>query len=545
MPELRRHVAAAVILLSLAVGSQLAFTAVGQEIGPHWSEPTEVSHLSSASSTAYVSLASDGGPDGGAVAWIARDGGTYAVRFGSVSVSDGTPTVADRRTLTTGDAEYASVDVARSGDRTAVVWKEVGESRAYLWVDGTTRVVSANESVRVNHPSVTFVDGTPVVAYQEYYDGEWVGHVVAVPPEGEGDPAHARFGTAVRALSPSIAAADEGAVVGWIDTRNATGHVTSLRFDGESIRFGEERSLGSARTVRTMSGTGQVASVTVDGGDGGPVVLWTDLGIVNVRPLGAGEAGTTTLGDGQNPGFATDDGRWLATMVVTARASGSDIAYSLGTDAGVESGPVSRLPSNAVLSAPVFGDEPAVAWTESGSTNRLLVSAYHANTGGGPVSRLSAAPLRFLFIGVASAVVALVTVPLMPWVVGPLLAGFLLTTRFALDALLGAVARLLGVAGREASVSGLRQRLRTVPSVVPVALFAVVNVGLFVSIAGGQQAVADAVTFASPLGVSAMAAVAAVLVDRLYGVESGWQRAALFAYCQTMAAWATGLPAFM
>jgi hypothetical protein len=547
MPQLRRHVVTVVLLLSLAVGAQLAFTDVGQEIGPHWSDPAALSTLSSGESTGYVGLASDGGADGGAVAWIERDGETHSVRVASVTVAGGEPTIDDGsvRTVATAQTELDGVDVARAGDRVAVVWESVAENRVLLLVDGETRVVSTNESSSVNYPSVAFVDGTPTVAFQEYYNGSWVAHVATVPADGAPD--RVRLGTAVTpgAVSPSIAATDGGAAVGWINTENGSGHVTSFRIDDGGLAPADERSLGPARSVSTMSGTGQLASVTLDEGADGPVVLWTDLGEVNVLQLGGGAAEAVAVGQGKNPDMAASDDQWLATMVVSDRSSGSDIAYALGDGSDPEIGPVSRLPSNAVESAPFYGQGAAAAWTESGGTNELLVSAYRDDGASGPVSRLTAAPTRFLFIGLTAAVVGLVTVPLMPWVVGPLLAGFLLTTRTALDILFGAVARVANLAGRNTSVGGLRRQVREVPPIVPVALFAAVNVALFVHLAGGGRAVADAIAFANPLGVSALGAVAALVVGRLYDVTSGWQMAAVFGYCQTVAAWATALPLFM
>lgn len=553
MVAFSRAVSALGVLLAFVLVVQIAFTGVGQEIGPHWGESTELASTGDVPGAGIPAVAMADGNDSSVVAWIAVEAGTYRVRTAEVRGEAGDLEVSDPRTVATSETPIGSLDAARSGDRVALVWERTEANRVVLAVDGDTRVVSSEASVRTNYPAVTFVDGDPVVAYQEYSSevNGWRG-VVATP--GGGNVSYSRFGKNLSpdAMAPTLTSTATGVVVAWIDSADSRSLARAAPLepaDGGYV-VGESVTVGDARTVRTMSGRGQLAQVQfADAGGSTAWLLWVDLGSVNVARLGPNASsvrGKRTVAAGSNPAIgAAADGRWLTTMVVSDESSGSDVRYVLGGDGAAERGVLSRLPSNALQTATGFGPGPVAAWTESGDGHRLLVSAYRPQAETSVVSRLAASPMRFAFLGVTAIIVGAVTVAMMPWVAGVLLAGFLLTTRFSLDAVSGLVSWVAAKRGRNLSRVAVRKRIQNVHPIVPVTLFVVANVTALVLVLGDTGDAIAGVQFSNPIEISLVAVVVTGVVAWLLEFESAWKIAALFGYVQTVGIWVTAVPVFL
>lgn len=551
MVSLTRLPAAAAVVVAFVLAAQLAFTGIGLEIGPHWSEPEPLDSTTGPTGE-LVDVSATSNADGeGRVAWIVAEAGEYRVRLANTSASDGELRIGDTRTLVRTDQRLANVDVARGTDTTAVVWRRYEADEAMLALEGARSLeptrVSSNDSLRVNDPTTAIVDGTPVVAYRGYNGStsSWEG-VLAVGAE---TPRYQQFGEGIgpQSVSPAVSAGPSGGAVAWVDTDETAAEVAPLtRTDGE-LTVGEPSTVGRSRTLRSMSGTGQLAEVQLSTGASGPVLLWTDLGSVQAVQLadGAPTAEPTALGGGQNPAIGAGDGRWLATTMVRDRASGIDVRYSIATGDGVEHGTLSSLASNAVRADVAFAPEPFVAWVESGGDKRLLVSAYQEEASSGPVTRLTANPFRFGFLGISALALGAVTLPMMPWVAGPLLVGFFLTTRVVLAPASRAASRLTGLVGDERSPMEIRKGVQSLPGWLPALLFAAVDTLALVAILGGSGENIAGVQFAHPFGVSLLALPAAALVGVLFEEESPWKLAALYGFVQTVGLWTTALPAFM
>lgn len=533
MIDARRHALTALVLLSLVVGAQLAFTDVGEEIGPHWSEPAVVTEFSGGG-VSLEGLAAAGDEQGATVAWIEHRSGDDRVRAASFRVRDGAVTVDPPETLASGAADLVDVDVARADGAAAVVWERREANEVYLHADGETRRVSPPEASRVLEPTVALVDGTPVVAWGDYQDGTYTGSLVVM---GESR-TERRFGSAVGGDSPSLSPVGDDVAVGWVDPDEGVAYAGLARAD-EGYAVGDVRELGPARAVSSFAGGGTPGVVDIAGE--GRYYLRSDMGTVSVGRLGPeGPTDERTLGSGQGPRLAADGDNWLATWVVQRRGSGSDVAYA--TPEG-ESLAV-KLPSNSLRAAPVYAPEPAIAWSESGQRQRVLVSAHRADAEGGPLVRLRAAPLRFLFVGVAGIAAGAVTAPLFPWVVVPFLLGFLLTTRLARDALARAAVGLSRATSRGSDRHDVGDRLARIHPVVPVGLYVALNVALLRYWTGGTTLL-PGVYVASPLGLTAGALVATAAVALTWRLRSPWKLSAAFAVCQSAALWATALPSFL
>lgn len=557
MVSLSRLPPAVVVLVAFVLAVQLAFTGIGLEIGPHWSEPETLDTAAGPSAKLVdVEASADVGSasaSDGRIAWITVEAGQYHVRVANVSSENGTLDVGDPRTVVTDDERLASADVAHRNGSTAVVWKRHDDDQVVLAVDdgtGTTdpRVVSTNDSIRVNNPTVALADGTPVVAYQEYAQStsSWRGVVATV----EANVSYSRFGEGIgpESVSPAVTAGPDGAVVAWVDTDEALAKTAPLSRSEGSFAVGEPTVVDSSRTLRSMSGTGQLAEVQLAVGSDGPVLLWTDLGNVRAVELGADATPASepaTLGGGKNPGLGAGEDRWLATTMVSHRASGIDVRYHLARDGGVESGSLSSLPSTAVRADAVFAPDPVVAWSESGSENRLLVSAYEEEADAGPLSRMGANPFRFLFLGITALAIAAVTVPMMPWVVGPLLVGFFVTTRLALGPITTVGQRLAALGGREVTTAEIRKGIQSLPGWQPALVFVVVDTAILVALLGGSGDTIAGVHFAHPIWVSAAAVPAAGALAALFDAESPWKIAGIYGYVQTVGLWLTAVPLFL
>ncbi|MFB6236425.1 MAG: hypothetical protein ABEH81_08485 [Halopenitus sp.] len=583
----------ALVVLSLGVGAQLAYTEVGRELGGDWSEPTELSTLAENDVTDIPAVAAADGPntgtDASVVAWIETDADGYRVELAWLERDDGTVAVARTRTILRTDAQLRAIDVAVRGDRIAVGVENAAADEILLWqgdarpnagVDANTtengadsgafRRVSAAETARAEYVDVALLPNRTAVAWRAYEDGGFVGRIGLVDGAGAGTDSSNESGNATverRVIpgattgrnAPAIAVtATDQVAVAWGNASDTGIHVAvvSPKDSGPIVgqRVGDARSgassLGSSNrppVIDIAAGATGATDGTAEGSSSpagtAPVLAWTDLAVVHV---GTNASAATSFGSGSQLRIVGDGGSWTATWTESDPTSGRDFVFArspAGTD-DVETGHVSRLSSNALIGAPFeLADRPAVVWVESGGSYRLLAAGYTGAGETGPVTRLADAPTRFAFVAAVSAVLAVVTVPLFPWVAGPLLLGFLLTTRAALSLLGRAVSGLARIVGRDVDAGWVRSVVQSAPSWVGFAAFAVVNVALFRHLGGGASV--PGIPGAAPYGISALGLVAALAVVRLRGTSNPWKLAFIFGYCQSVALWATAAPAFL
>ncbi|WP_435062355.1 hypothetical protein [Halobaculum sp. EA56] len=555
----RVHLLSALVVLALAVGAQIAFTDVGREVGGDWEEPTELSALGGGSTASVpdVAAAGGGGEGGGAVvAWVETEAGTYRVRVAELTRSPDGVTVTGVRTLLETDEELREVDAAARGDRLAVAVENAAAERITLLRtdreggEVTETTVSSGEAARVESVDVAaLADGT-AVAWRAYDDG-FAGRLAVVPVGSGNATVRTLPGASTGRNSPALAAAGDGTLaVAWIDGRDAGVHLAVGPADGDldGRRVGDARRGASSFSSANLPAVVDVASARA--GDPAPVLAWTDLSVVHVRvAVGADGDGSApaTFGSGDRLRVAGDADDWTATWTVADRTSGRDLVFARGggdLGEGVERGHVSRLPSNALAAAPVYvGDAPAVAWVERGGDRRLLVSGYVGGGPAGPGERLAATPLRFGFVAVVAGALAVVTVPLLPWVAGPLLVGFLVTTRTVLSAVGAVHARLAGLVGRPASPGDVHTWVQEAPAWAALAAFVPANLAVLAAL--GDGGVVPGVPAVDPFGLSALALAATLAVAWVRDIRSSWRLVFAYGYCQSVALWAAAAPAFL
>lgn len=534
MTDVSRHAVTVLVLLGLVVGAQLAATDVGEEIGPHWSEPEVAAELP-ATAEGFDGFAADADSRGGTVAWIERSGTGSRVRAVSFRVADGGVSVEDPRTLDRSDDRLVAVDVARSGGTAAVVWERRAENQVYVHVDGETRQVSAPNATRVIQPTVALSDGTPIVAWGEYRDGQYNGTLVVLGEER----VERRFGDVVGGDSPALSPVGDGVVVAWVNTNEGVAYVGHARASNGFAVTGVTE-LGQARAVSSFAGGGTPG--VVDVAAEGTRYLRSDMARVSVgRLTDGGPTDEQRVGRGQSPGLAAADGEWLATYVVTRRGSGTDVAYATGDDGGL----AVKLPSNSLRAEPVFGPDPGMTWAEAGDDHRVYVSAYQPQGETGPVVRLRTTPERFVFIGLAGIAIGAVTTPLLPWVMVPFLVGFLLTTAVARDLVARVVSGLTALVGRRVDRHDLSSGVGSLHPVVPTVLYVGLNLALLARWAGDGAAVANGIYFVQPLAMSAAALAATAVIALTWRLRSPWVLSAAFAVLQSAALWTTALPAIL
>ncbi|WP_277555012.1 hypothetical protein [Halobaculum limi] len=550
----RTHVLSVLVVLALAIGAQAAYTDVGREIGGDWSEPTELSTLDG-STAEYPDVAVAGDGDRAVVAWVEADAGEYRVRIARLAGGGDRVRVQATRTLFTSEEELREVDAAVRGDRVAVAVEDAGTERIVLLrgrLDGefSSTTVSTGEAARVESVDVAALEGETVVGWRAF-DGDGFTGKLAVVTGGEADTnasvdRHALPGATTGRNSPALSAAGDGRVaVAWADEAD-TGVYLDVTTPGQGIdgaRVGDAR-----RGASSFSSANLPPLVDVTAGDGGAasVLAWTDLSVVHVA---AGGADVRQFGSGNRLRVAGDADDWTAIWTVADRTSGRDVVFARGGadvagNGSVATGHVSRLPSNALAAAPGYlGGEPTVAWVERGGNLRLLVSGYTGDGPVGTVGRLTATPFRFGFVAVVAVALAVVTVPLLPWVAGPLLAGFLLTTRTVLSAVGAVVARLAGVTGRSMRSGDVRSWIQSAPGWVALAAFVPLNLAVFAYF--GRGGVVPGVPAVEPFGLSALALAATLALAWLRDIRSSWRLVFAYGYCQSVALWAAAAPAFL
>lgn len=534
---------AAVLLAALLVGTLLVFTAAGQQVGEYWSEPAEVAALQSDQDTLITDVAADGGPDGGAVAWIERDGDNRTVRVARFTVRNGTVEVGRRQTVARRAERPAGVDVAVRGDDLVVVWSSPVSNRVVLAhpTDGGVdrRVVA--DPFRVGAPTVALTSGGPVVAYSATDDAAAPFEVRTAHVAG-GNVTVARVGgPSSRAHRPTVASAGDRLAVVWYDVVDDTAMVSTGRA-GSTATFDRTVVAGDARVRGAFGGSTREVPFMAGARTRSTVrPVWTDVGTVSTT--GVAENGAVgdprEFGPGGHPDVAVRGDRWLLAWVVPREGTGDDAFFHTSEDAG---GVLSQFTSDAIRPRPVFAPDPGAAWVEWGDADRVLVSAQREARQESFARRLTNDPQRFAFLSLVAIAMGLVTVPVMPWSFLALFGAFVATTGVVTSRVLRAGAWLSTRLGRETSAYDLRNRLGDAHPALWMGLFAIVETPLVVYMvdAGLHQH-----GFANGVGVSAgalLAALAFVVVGR---VESNWRAVIAFVCFQNMAMWVVAATEFL
>jgi len=547
-----RAAVVAAVVIALLLGTQLAFTTVGETAGDHWSSPETVAAIPGGAGAVIPDAAATGGAGAasGAVAWIERVGDRNRVRVARLRV-DGEVRVTDRRTVATATRTLAGIDVATRGEEIAVVWEIAVADRAVLArVNGpnVTRTAAA-DPFRLAGPSVAYAGGGPVVA--------WTGRSERTPDAGVSlarpgsDPIRAGGPTDPEA-EPVLSSPGEGRLaVAWIRSNDSRAVVTRVDAPAEGPPAVRDTTVvGAARVRGSFGGASRdVPFLDADANDSAVRVAWTDLGTVRtatvaderasrVRPVtGGGETGVGARGD-----------RWAVAWTVPDRATDDD-AYFL-TEDGTR-GALSRTAGNENDPTPVYAPELGAVWVSWGDQNRVFASAYREASVGGPVRRLASDPARFAFLGVTAGLVTVVTTPLLPWSFLGLLGAFLATTRAVSDRALAVVARLLDVAGSGGSdgtdgtsADAVRDRLAALPAVAWPVAFAAAEIPLtwFFVTSSGQL---SGVGFASPVAVSLVALAASVVTAAALELDSGWHAVVAYVLLQNAALWSVAVSSFL
>lgn len=530
---------AAAVLLTLVVGAQLAYTTVGQPVGERWADPTTA--VSTADDASVIEVAAAGDGDAGVVAWIVRSDERYAVTVVRVGVVDGRVSLGPRRTVVRDAPELQGLDVAVEGEDVALVWERAPANDVVLYrtTTGRARVVS-DDPLRVLQPSVALVDGGTVVAWQQRNGSRFVVELAGVTD------ANVSYRTVPVATggtgSPSVDAVGEGYALTWFDadSRTTQSAFGALGPTGPDLEPAHE--LGPARPVGGFGGDTGPVSVGSGADDDVVRAVWLDRVRVTTAAVSrdGSVTGPTTFGPGDRPRVAVGDGRWLAAWVVTAREADSDVAFATG-EAAATSGVVSRYPSSANHPSPFYAPDAAVAWSERGGQGRVLVSGLLDSPAPRYVARLEAEPGRLAFVALAAMVLGAVTLPVMPWVFLSMLGAFYLTNRFVRRQAVRALARLSASTGRSVGEPAVRERLDAVPPAGWAAAFVAGEVALLVLLLPPVGANVS-LSFAGPVALSVAAAVGTGILQLVSPRRSPWRIAAVFAYFQTAALWATALP---
>lgn len=544
--QARTLVVGGLVLVALLVGTQVAFTGVGQPVSPLFSEPTEATVFGTGPDTYVVDVAADGDDGGGAVAWTERRGDRFRVRVARTEIADGTVTVGEPRTLASADAALTSLDVAVRGGEVAVVWERTAGNDVVLARPsaGTTRVVS-DDPLRVEQPAVALVDGGTVVAWRQYRDGEFDVRLATLPGGPAADGAVVRRfvgGPSAGIGSPSLSAAGDGFAVTYLDADESVAVTRFGRLTADGAALGSRVVLGDARAAGGFGGGGQAAL----GSDANATAVrgvWVDVSSVltGTATREGPVRSAADLGPGDRPGVAVLGGDWLAAWLVQSPSTGADVLFA---DAAGRRGQLSRLPSSAADPSPLFAPEAGVAWSERGVENRVLVAAALDRPRGGTVDRLAREPAQFGFVTLTAAVVGLVTVPILPWVFFAVAGAFYATSRTVNGLALRLVARLGGLSGERPDPRVLRERFEAVPAVVWLVVFAAWEVALLTVLLGPSTS-ATSISFSSPVAVSLGALLGTIAVGWVGRVDSPWRVVGVFVYLQTAALWATALPTIL
>lgn len=529
---------AVVVLVVLLVAAQLSFTDVGLAYGRHFSEATTLESFPAGGADHVVDLAAAGGPDHGVVAWIDRHGDTYTVRTATVTVHG---TAADHsavRTVYTSTTPLDSIAVATDGDNTAIA-VDRGTANDVVLLDlpsnGTRRF--ATGAIRTVEVSVAFVDGRPLVGWQEFRNG---GMTVVTALAGSNGTGRVVGGPANGVGAPSVTSADGHVAVVWRNPDSLRAVAALGRVENGSLVADRSVDFGSAYPLGSFGGQGTV-SMDAAASPAGVRAIWTDGGIVRtaVADWNGSVSDERTVDSGDRPRVAVRNGDWLAAWLTDSPTGGLDVAYRYTADGTSTAGAASRLPTDANYPTPLFAPSPALAWTERGSNSRVLVSAYSGRPGGDPVARFSTDASTFLFYGLIAAALAFVLTALMPWTVIAGLVAFFVTSNFFRRVLARFVTDEKDLRERR-----LPEPIPSVPYWGWIAAFVALDVALLVVLLPASVA-ATSIRFSNPLSISLLAALGTAAVVAVDRGESVWVPIVVFAYLQTALLWVVALPSVM
>lgn len=534
---------AALVLVFVLGGAQLAFTDVGESQGTSFTPAVTLASMPAGPDAKITDLAAAGDGEGGATAWIVTQDGEWSVRMARLTVADGKVTAEDTTTVVETDQRLESVSIDVRGERVAVAFERAGANNVAVHVlPSGEQYVVGQSALRVVETGVTLTPQGPVVGYQEYLNGTYRVAVTGVTPGSQRVLVGGRTtGNGV----PAVTSSGDRVAVTWYDAENRSAILSALTLEDGSLAVDSHTRLGAARIAGSFGGQGVITMAT-DGGPGGVRSVWTDVGEVRTvgwKPDGT-ETGGADLGPGERPAVATADGTWLAAWLVQTRSSGLDVRFARAAGANTTTGIASQFQTDATHPSPVFAPDAGIVWTERGDESRVLASGFRQESTTGALTRLRLMPQRFAFVGLAGAIVAVVVTPLMPWTFVSFFVAFYATSATARNRFERTVARSGNGDSHSADLARIRGRIDRVPQWVWVGLFALVDSALlYLILPAGVSA--TAIEFSHPIGVSVLAALgtAVLLVERTW--ESTWGPLIIFAYLQTAALWITGLPTIL
>lgn len=539
-----RTVAAAVLVLLLVLGgSQLAFTDVGKAQGNSFTPAVTLESMPAGPDAYVADLAAAGDGSRGAAAWIVVQDSQWSVHVAHLSIDDGVVTAEETVELVEGSQRIESVSIAVEGETTAVAYERArdNEVAVHLLPEDTQHVVG-QDAVRTVETGVTLTDQGPVVGYQEYRNGTFRTTVTTLESGGQ---AQLVGGSTTGNGVPALATTDGQVTVLWYDAVNRTAVLTPGTVEGTGLTMEEHHQLGEAQVAGSFGGQGVMAMAN-DGSSSTVRNVWTDVGRVKTAEWSPGEpAGDSeTLGVGERPGVATDETGWLAAWLVETRASGLDIEFVREQGGNATTGVVSQHQTDAIHPSPLFAPDPGVVWTERGAESQVLASGFREEATTDPMTRLRVNPERFLFIGLAGAVLGVVLTPMMPWNFIAFFVAFYATSATLRNRVERTIARRGNGDTESADLGRIRARIDAVPMWVWVAGFVVLDsVLLYFILPAGVSA--TAIEFSNPVGVSVVAAAGTAVMMVVRNWKSTWGPMIVFAYLQTVGLWLTGLPTIL
>lgn len=522
-----RFALALLVVASLLIGTQLAFTAVGQEVGPNWSEPTTVASVDSAGDSAITGMAATG--NAGVVAWTERHGDEYIIRAARFSAVDGEVSVRDRRDVARSDHELTGVDVAITNGEPVVVWESTATDRVQLarvTGDGIERRTAADMH-RLGQPSVAAAGGEPLVVWTGKPDIDSQIAVYAARPGGDpvrvGGPTHGTH-------APTVTGGVDGAAVTWLQSANDTVVVTGMTTAGvDTLAVTNSAIVGEARLDGEFGGARRKVPYVASASNESAVrAVWTDNGVASTAPIADRRVGArTAIGGGTQHDIGAAGDRWLIVWTEPGGATGLDVRYQ--TNAG-ERGTVSRLPGEERDPTPVYAPSPAVVWYSWGTADEVLISAHEPPARNELRYRLETGAPRFLFIGVVSVLLGIASLPVMPWSLAGLVGAFVVTSE--------PVASRLDGDGTADDTP--RDRLGALPTAVWPVTFATVEIPLTVLALQWMS-----FGFGHAVGTGLAALVAALIIGYALDIDSGWHAISLYVVLQNAGLWTLVTPGFL
>jgi hypothetical protein len=548
----------AIVLLGtaiLVVGVQLGSTDVGRPIGPNWSEPSEVASFPAGEDTSVTGVTADDGatrPAGdanrGAVAWVEHRESTWQLKAARFRVDGQRVQVGDTWTVTESDEALAGIDVARRGDRVAVVWERPAANVIRYRLHSQTATQTARVSRRgahVSQPGVELSPSGPVVAWRSDRDGANNAYLGRV---GNGTVVAKQVATGVDGVgTPALSTDGDAFAVAWRNRSSARVTVAMGDLAGGSVDVTAQHGLGLARSGGSLGGGSGTVYLAAERNQSTALTTWTDVGIVRLRAARqSGPQGPrTSFGPGTAPDIAIgEDRRLVAWIVESGQGSGADVAFSHERFDEVTTGLVSRLASSAGNARAVTTPHPVVVWSERGTNARVLASAYRQEPRSDPIARLLDYPAEFLFMALLTVAWAVFAVVISPWNLIAIAVAFLVTTEVVKSRVGRGLAWVATATGRDLTARDVRARLAGMPTLAWTTGYTVVLVSLTTMLLGEVTGTLP-FELRAPIQTGAGAFVVLAAIVGATRIDSEWQQVVLVTYLYTAALWATALPAFL